>query len=228
MIGRRTGTSVLGFVVAVVLLAGCAYSISGTATWPGAKLQKVVLTAGDLPTGVRYDRIVEDPRRSDGAGGPAAMLSVPEGCSNGLTEVIARSAERGPGSAVKYAVSYDGARVVMTVLSWQLNLGQLAAMASRCEHFDAYFDRTSAGIPITTTKLPSDRPDELLYQQTMRLNGSDTTVFMSFENIDRMATFGMALPARDLDARQGAMPKATLPQTFTEVVNKQADKVRAG
>jgi len=31
--------------------------------------------------------------------------------------VIAGSAERGPGSAQKYIVGYDGARMVMTVLS---------------------------------------------------------------------------------------------------------------
>ena len=212
--------------VATVLVAGCANSIAGTPTWPGARLEKVVLTAADFPAGVQYDRIVEDPGQPDGAGGPAAMLSVPEGCSDGLTEVIAASAERGPGSAAKYAVNYDGARILMTVLSWRLNIDQLAATASRCEHFDAYFDRNSEGIPITTTKLPGARPGQLLYQQTMRLRGSENSVFMSFENVGRMAVFGMAFPTKQLVPQQPPLVKATLPQTFSDLVNRQADKVR--
>jgi hypothetical protein len=226
---RRVVKSMLGLVVAVTaLVTGCAHLISGTATWPGAKLEKVVLTPGDLPTGARYDRIIEDPGRPDGAGGPAAMLSVPEGCADGLTRVIAQSAERGPGSAIKYSASYDGARIVMTVLSWQLNIDRLAATASRCEHFNAYFDPTSEGIPITTTKLPASRPGELLYQQTMRLHDMESSVFMSFENIGRMAVIGMAFPTTQLEPQQPNAAKATLPQTFIDLVDKQSDKVRAG
>ncbi|MBV8930258.1 MAG: hypothetical protein JO152_14145, partial [Mycobacteriaceae bacterium] len=98
---------------------------------------------------------------------------------------------------------------------------------SRCEHFNAYFDRGSEGIPITTTKLPGARPHQLLYQQTMRLANKDTSVYMSFENIDRMAVFGMAFPAKHLDANEPTLAKAALPQTFIDVVNKQSDKVRA-
>ena len=60
------------------------------------------------------------------------MLSRPQGCSNALTNVIAQSAERGPGSAAKYAASYDGARIAMTLLSWNLDLDKIEAAAGRC------------------------------------------------------------------------------------------------
>ncbi len=81
------------------------------------------------------------------------MLSIPQGCSNGLTDVIAAHAERGPGAAAKYGVTYDGARILMTVLTSPLNLDELANEAIRCEKFNVYFDRNSDAIPITTTKL---------------------------------------------------------------------------
>ena len=48
-------------LLVVVLVAGCANTIAGTATWPGARLDKVVLTAADFPPGVQYDRIVKAP-----------------------------------------------------------------------------------------------------------------------------------------------------------------------
>ena len=226
----RLGAAIAGLLVATTATAatGCGTTIAGTPTWPGARLERSVLTAADFPPGVDYGRIVENPRQPDNAGGPAAMLSVPQGCSNGLTDVIAQSAERGPGSAAKYAVNYDGARVVMTVLTWPLDLDALSATASRCEHFTAYFDQGSAGIPMTTAKLPAARPGQLLYQQTMQLNNSQSSVFMSFENIDRMAVFGMAFPATLSGSDGAGVPKAELPQTFIDIVNKQAGKVRSG
>ena len=215
-------------VAAAAVLAACSSVVGGTPTWPGAKLERVVLKAADFPSGVAYDRVVEQADLPDNAGGPAAMLSEPAGCSDGLTRVIADTAERGPGSAAKYTASYDGARIVMTVLSWRLDIDRLAATANRCEHFNAYFDRASEGIPMTTSKLPGARPGQLLYQQTMRLHGSESSVFMSFENIDRMAVFGIAFPTRQLDPQQPPLAKATLPQTFVDVVNRQADKVKSG
>jgi hypothetical protein len=155
------------------------------------------------------------------------MLSKPAGCSNGLTDVIAATAERGPGSAAKYSVIYDGARIVMTVSSWPLDLDRLAATADRCEHFEAYFDPASQGIPITTTKLTSSRPGELVYQQTMRLNGLDDSVFFSFENIDRMAVFGIAFPTMQMGVDERGAPKAALPQTFLDIVDKQSNRIQA-
>ena len=96
MIGRHARASALAVLV-ITAFTGCANTIAGTATWPGARLEKVVLTAADFPSGVQYDRLVEEPGQPDGAGGPPAMLSKPEGCSDGLTRVIAESAERGAG-----------------------------------------------------------------------------------------------------------------------------------
>ena len=79
--------------------------IAGTATWPGARLEKVVLTAGGLPAG----RAIR-PHHSSSPASPTAparrppCCPDPEGCSDGLTRVIADSAERGPGSAAEYVV----------------------------------------------------------------------------------------------------------------------------
>ncbi len=38
---------------------------------------------------------------------------------------------------------------------------------------------------MTTTRLPSLRPDALVYQQTMDLSGAKSSVFFSFENVAR-------------------------------------------
>ena len=104
MIRWHVGVSALALLV-ITAFTACANTVSGTATWPGAKLEKVLLTAADFPSSVPFDRIIETPGQPDGAGAPPAMLSMPEGCSDGLTRVIAASAERGAGSAAKYSVA---------------------------------------------------------------------------------------------------------------------------
>jgi hypothetical protein len=221
MTGRHQVAAALAVLLAAVL-TGCAHAISGTATWPGAKLERVVLTAADFPPGVQYDRLTRSPGEPDGAGGPPAMLSNPEGCSDGLTRAIADSAERGPGSAAEYVVAYDGARIVMTVLTWPLDLERLAATAERCAHFQTFFDPSTPGIPMTTIRLPTSRPDALVYQQTMRLNDEDNSAYFAFENIGKMAVFGIAFPTPN-----PSIPvKAALPQTFLDIVAKQADRAQ--
>lgn len=223
----HVGASALAVLLATVFLAtvltGCANVIAGTATWPGAKLEKVLLTAADFPPSVRYDRIIDESGRPDGAGRPPAMLSAPPGCSDGLTRVIAGSAERGPGSAAEYVVAYDGARMVITVLTWPLDLDGLAATADRCAHFRAFFDPSEEGIPITTTKLPTPGADALAYQQTMQLNGADSSVYFSFENVDNMAVFGIAFPTQN----PTISVKGNMPQTFLDVSGKQTDRLRS-
>lgn len=151
-----TGRTVLvaATSAAAVLVAGCGSTVTGAATWPGATLEKAALGPADFPPGVQYDRIVEQAGQPDNAGSPPSMLSRPEGCANAMTNVIAESAERGPGAAAKYAATYNGARIVMTVLSSPLDLAKLEAVAGRCAKFEAYFDQQSRGIPITTTELP--------------------------------------------------------------------------
>lgn len=205
------------------LLAGCAAAVPGTATWPGAALNSALLGAGDFPSGAQYDRIIERPGVPDGADGPGSMLSRPEGCSNALTNVISTSAERGPGSAAKYAVSYDGARMVITLLSWNLDLDKLRAAAERCAKFEAFFDPGSDGIPITTVELSGLEPGALGYQQTMKLNDASTSVFMAFQNVGERAVFGVAFPTPN----SAITAKAALPQTFLEIFAKQVAKLRA-
>lgn len=207
----------------LVALTGCAHAIPGTATWPGARLEKAVLTAADFPPGVQYDRITRSPGQPDGAGGPPAMMSNPEGCSDGLTRAIADTAERGPGSAAEYVVGYDGARIVMTVLTWPLDLDRLAATADRCAHFQTFFDPSMPGIPMTTTRLQTSRPDALVYEQTMRLGSETSSAFFSFENVGRMAVFGIVFPTPN----PSITVKAALPQTFLDVAAKQADRAQA-
>ena len=212
--------------VAAALVGGCAAPISGTPTWPGAKLDKVLLTERDFPPGAGYGQIHDQPGQPDSSGGPPPMMSLPQGCSNGFTDVIAAHAERGPGSAANYSVIYSGARIVMTVLTSQLSTDELAAEANRCHNFNTYFDRDSPPIPISTTKLPSSRPGQLVYQQTMQLQGINNSVYMSFENIGRMAVFGIAFPTRQLTDGNPPPPKASLPQTFTEIADRQAQRIQ--
>ena len=222
MIRRRCEAAVLALLL--VALTGCAHAISGTATWPGARLEKVVLSAADFPAGVQYDRIFRQEGQPDGGGGPPAMLSSPEGCSDGLTRAIADSAERGPGSAAEYVVGYNGARIVMTVLTWPLDLARLAATGNRCAHFQAFFDPSAPGIPMTTTRLPTPRSDALVYEQTMRLGNIENSAYFSFENIGRMAVFGIAFPTPN----PTIAVKAALPQTFLDIAAKQAERAGPG
>ncbi|MEW5812849.1 MAG: hypothetical protein AB1925_25785 [Actinomycetota bacterium] len=211
------------FAVAALLAVGCAPTVTGTATWPGARLDRALLTAADFPPGVHYERVDKDPGAADGAGGPPPMLSKPEGCTDGLTRDIAATAERGPGSAAEYVAAYNGARMVITVLTWPLDLGRLAATAERCASFETFFAPSDPGIPMTTTRLQTDRSDALVYEQTMHLAGADSTVYFSFENLDATAVFGIAFPTRD-----PSIPvEGTLPQTFLDTVNRQAQRAQA-
>jgi hypothetical protein len=217
-------TAVAGALAStVMLLSACGATVDGTATWPGAFLQRALLDSKDFPSGVQYDLINEKPGQPDGADGPGSMLSRPRGCADALTNVIRQSAERGPGSAAKYAVSYVGARIGMTVLSWNLDLDKLKAEGDRCAKFEAFFDPASNGIPMTTSALPGLDPWALGYQQTMNLNGAQSSVYMAFRNIGRRAVFGVAFPA----GNPTISVKAALPQTFLEVFAKQSAKLRS-
>jgi hypothetical protein len=210
-------------LLTAVLATGCTTTVSGTATWPGARLERVLLTAGDVPDGVQYDRIVDEPGAAGGREGPPPMPTRPEGCADGFTRVIEDSAQRGPGSAAKYSVAYDGARIVMTVLTWRLDLDRLRAAAERCAEFRTFFDPSDRGIPMTTTPLETGRPDALAYQQTMTLAGVDNSAYFTFENVGTMAVFGIALPTPN-----PAIPvKGDLPQTFLDLAAQQAERMLA-
>lgn len=208
--------------VLVAVLAGCGHAVTGTATWPGARLDRVVLTEADFPPGVRYERVVNEPR-GDNVPRPPAMLSRPEGCADALTRDIAVTAEWGPGSAAEYVAAYDGVRMVITVLTWRLDLERLAATALRCAEYETFFDPGDPGIPVTTTRLQSPRGDALVYQQTMRLRDTENSVYFAFENVGAMAVFGIAFPTPDASISV----KGTLPQTFLDVTTKQAERAQA-
>ncbi len=211
--------------LAAVLVSACAPVLDGTPTWPGAKLDRAILTESDFPTGVQYSRLVEDPGRADGADAPPSMVSMPPGCSDGLTKVIADSAERGPGSAAKYDAVYDGARIAMTVLSWPLDLPALERTADRCTTFEVFFDDSSPGIPMTTTPLSADEQDgvdALFYQQTMTLAGEESSVYMAFANVGSMAAFGLVTA----EPNTAVTAKASLPQTFLDVMGLQIERLR--
>ena len=75
---------------------------------------------------------------------------------------------------------------------------------------------------MTTTRLQTSRPDALAYQQTMRLSNVDSSVYFAFENIGRMAVFGIAFPTPN----PNIPVKAALPQTFLDIVAKQADRAQ--
>jgi hypothetical protein len=221
----RGYAGVAALLAAAAMLTGCADVVTGTAVWPGAKLEKVVLGPADFPDGVQFNRLEPDAGGAAGAsGGPPGMLSSPQGCSDGLTRVIADSADRGPGSAAEYVVAYDGARMVFTVLTSPLKLEQLAATAERCAHFEAFFDRSAQGIPMTTEKLPEPEPGALAYKQTMRLGGTESSVYFFFQNTAGMAVFGVAFPTPN----PSIAVKGALPQTFLDTGVKQATRLREG
>ena len=72
-------------LVAVTTVSGCSTVVAGSPTWPGATLEKVLLTPADFPPGVQFDRVIDDGAGPGGSGGPPPMLSNPPGCSDGLT-----------------------------------------------------------------------------------------------------------------------------------------------
>lgn len=202
-----------------VLLAGCATSITGTAVWPGAAVERVILTAADFPPGVQYERRGDDDGSTPEQADRYTMRSVPAGCANGMTQVITDAAKSGLGRESEYRVRYDGAHISIGVLTRPLDLDQVGTIADRCAEYRAYFgEDDSKGIAITTSRIDSPRADALAYRQTV---GSGSSVYMYFENIGTMSVFGMVLPMGD----DTIGVKATLPQTFLDVATKQADRV---
>jgi hypothetical protein len=110
------------------------------------------------------------------------------------------------------------------VLTWNLDLDKLAATAERCAKYQTFFDPSSEGIPMTTTRLPTPRPDALVYEQTMDLSGAKSSVFFSFENVDAMAVFGIAFATPN----PTISVKGPLPQTFLDITGKQAERLHGG
>ncbi len=99
----------------------------------------------------------------------------------------------------------------------------MAAVADRCAKFETFFDPSTPGIPMTTTRMETPRADALVYEQTMRLSGTAESVYFSFENIGETAVFGVAFPT----ANPSIPVKGSLPQTFLDITAKQADRARS-
>jgi hypothetical protein len=108
-------------------------------------------------------------------------------------------------------------------LTWRLDLDRLAAIGERCANFQTFFDQSMPGIPMTTVRLRTPRPDALVYQQTMRLGNESSSAYFTFENINRMAVFGVAFPTPN----PSITVKAALPQTFLDIAAKQAERAAA-
>ena len=77
---------------------------------------------------------------------------------------------------------------------------------------------------MTTTRLSTQRPDALVYEQTMDLSGAKSSVFFAFENVGTMAVFGIAFPTPN----PAIAVKGSLPQTFLDISGKQAERLRVG
>lgn len=223
MIRCHRSVATLVGLVALLTVSGCSSVVTGSPTWPGATLEKVLLTPADFPPGVQFDRVIDDGAGPGESAGPPPMLSNPAGCSDGLTRLIAESAERGPGSAAQIIAAYDGARMVLTVMTSPLPLDRLEATAQRCAQFSTYFDPSDKGIPMTTTKLAAPRASALAYQQTMRLGSGEQSIYFAFENVGNWAVFGIAFPTEN----PSITAKGALPQTFLDVFGNQAQRLDA-
>jgi hypothetical protein len=74
---------------------------------------------------------------------------------------------------------------------------------------------------MTTVPLETARPGALAYQQTMQLGSVQSSVYFSFENVGPSAMFAIAFPAPN----PAIAVKAALPQTFMDLVDKQAQRI---
>ncbi len=101
--------------------------------------------------------------------------------------MITATAERGRAARPGTPSATTEPACWITVLSWPLDTDALEATAQRCARFSTSFDRGSPPIPMTTTRLETERPDALVYEQTMDLSGArSSSVYFSFENVDSM------------------------------------------
>ena len=220
MIGRRAAAAVL--VVLTAALSGCAHAVQGTPTWPGARLEAALLTAADFPPGVQYDRIRETPGQADGGGWPACDAVQSGGLLGRAHPGDRGSAERGAGSAAEV-------RRVLRRRADGDDAGVLAARPRRAgrrggpvrsvpdllrpgvaRHSDDH--HPAADVASRCAGLPADHA-------AGRARGN--SVYFSFENIGSGAVFAIAFPTPN----PAITVKATLPQTFMDLVAKQAQRL---
>ena len=218
--GFRNITAIAAFTLALV---GCTQTVSGTATWPGARIAQSLLTADELPQGAKYDRVVADP-------GPVtvnnqqvigAMPSNPQGCADGLSPRLANAGRAGPENTARYIARFNGANIIVSLLRDTIDLANVQAVASRCAKYEVFFDKSSPGTPMITDPVQGGPVGVLVYKQTMIMPKGTTSRYMAFANIR-----GVAMVATSFDLRDPSVKAvATMPHTFLDIVAKQVDKI---
>ncbi|MBB4853694.1 hypothetical protein HNP40_001060 [Mycobacteroides chelonae] len=197
--------------------------MSGTATWPGARIAQALLTADELPAGTKYDRVVADP-------GPVtvnnqqvvgAMPSNPPGCADGLSPRLANAGRAGPENTARYIARFNGANIIVSLLRDSIDLTNVKTVATRCAQYEVFFDKSSPGTPMITEPVQGGPVGVLVYKQTMIMPRGTTSRYMAFANVD-----GVAMVATSFDLRDPSVTAtATMPRTFLDIVAKQADKI---
>lgn len=224
--GRRT--RILGAAAAVVLtvlVAGCSRAVDGDATWPRAELDRVKLSATDVPTGAVFSDLTTDAgqitiNKKQVSAGP--MPSKPTGCAEGMSKAVASTGKPGPEFLVRYMVQMNGASIVVNVAQWSLDLAAVRAVATRCAKYQVFFDADSPGIDMTTEPVP-DAPDGVLaYKQTSTRPNGRSVSYMALANVDHLAVFATAFE----QVNPHIPAKATMPKSFLDIVAAQADKIR--
>lgn len=218
--GLRNITAIAASVFA---LAGCTDSVAGTATWPGERIAKSLLTADELPEGTQYDRVVADP-------GPVtvnnqqvvgAMPSNPQGCADGLSPRLANAGHAGPENTARYIARFNGANIIVSLLRDTIDLSNVKDVATRCAKYEVFFDTNSPGTPMITELVQGGPVGVLTYKQTMIMPRGTTTRYMAFANVK-----GVALVATSFDLRDPTVKAtATMPQTFLDIVDAQVAKI---
>ena len=109
------------------------------------------------------------------------------------------------------------------MLTWPLDLGRLAAVAERCAEFETFFDPSIARHSDDHPECRHRAPTRWYTSRRCGWATSESSVYFAFENIGRMAVFGIAFPTPN-----PSIPvKASLPQTFLDIVAKQADRAQS-
>ncbi len=205
-------------------LVGCTQTVTGTATWPGARIAQSLLTADELPPGTKYDRVVADlgpvtvNNQQVVVGG---MPSNPQGCADGLSPRLANAGKAGPENTARYIARFNGANIIVSLLRDTIDLTNVKDVATRCAKYEVFFDKSSPGTPMTTEPVQDGPVGVLTYKQTMIMPRGTTSRYMAFANVH-----GVAMVATSFDLRDPSVKAvATMPQTFLDIVAKQVDKI---
>ncbi len=218
--GLRNITAIAASALA---LAGCTQTVTGTATWPGARIAQSLLTADELPQGTKYDRVVADlgPVTVNNQQVVGAMPSNPQGCADGLSPRLANAGRAGPENTARYIARFNGANIIVSLLRDTIDLANVKEVATRCATYEVFFDKSSPGTRMITEPVQGGPVGVLTFKQTMIMPKGSTSRYMAFANVQ-----GVAMVATSFDLRDPSVKAtATMPQTFLDIVAKQVDKI---